>query len=115
VVLLILLRNLDGIASIVDLGYQVFKVGWAALFNMLEGIIISLEHFFKSIAFRLKDVPIDSKAVTRIGTGWNDTTKPIDRNLFVRVILLKNVSNRAQSLEELVVFKMFAIFTSVVQ
>lgn len=56
-------------------------------------MLILCNNIIDTDALRVENVSIQSKAMGWFGLDrWNDTSKPIERYSFVRVIILKNLT-----------------------
>jgi hypothetical protein len=79
------------------------EVGWSIQVNVLQRVLISFNHSIQAIALRVKDVAIQSKAVrSPVHCWWHCGPETECWDLFVRIIVLENFSNRFDGLQILV-------------
>jgi hypothetical protein len=65
--------------------------------------LIGINNTLESFTLRVEDITIDCKAMSRpMINGLDFRTKAEERNLFVRIIVLKDGADRPDSLEVLV-------------
>lgn len=79
------------------------EVSWAIEIDTLNSVFVRLENFIKAVDFRVENVTVQSKAVfSLISIRRNGCSKSKDRDLLVFVIVLKDVADRSNSIQVLV-------------
>ena len=92
VVLLVLLRHLHLLRHVIYLLNDWCKVGRTAKTHIIDAADVGLDHSIKTVALGIKDVAIDSEAMTgSMRLDYSSVTKSGD--LFVCIIVLKNISD----------------------
>lgn len=73
-------------------------MGRTVQIDLLDGIFISIQNSFNTIALRVKNVAVQCETmVSLLAHRWNGRSKAINGNLFVSIIILQNVANLLNS------------------
>ncbi len=78
-------------------------MGWAVKWTSLKSILIARDHRFKPVYSWIENITIKGKAVrgpSRIRR--NCATEPIESYLFVRIVILKDITHTSDSLQILI-------------
>lgn len=71
--------------------------------DIADGILVGLDAAFYTLAFRVKDVPVDRETVVRLSFVWgNDCPEAESWNEIIRIVVLQNRAHRLYSMEVLV-------------
>ena len=89
---MVLLRHLHLLRHVIYLLNDWCKVGRTAKTHIIDAADVGLDHSIKTVALGIKDVAIDSEAMTgSMRLDYSSVTKSGD--LFVCIIVLKNISD----------------------
>ena len=75
----------------------------------LQAAMVGFDNSFDAVAFRLEVVTIQSKLMIGLREALNAPAKAICRNKLVRVVVLKNTTDRLQGLKILVLVIVFVM------
>ena len=65
-------------------------------------MLVRLHCSFDSVALRLKDVTIQGETMAFDFVGWQRSSKPINRDFFVSIVILQDISDSSEGVEILV-------------
>jgi hypothetical protein len=101
-VLLVIGWHLANFSSVIYILYDLCKVGWTIKIDPWNSISIAWDNFFNAITFWLKNISVNRKTMGSSSLWGNSSAKPIARDLFIRVIILKDTTNWLNSLNVLI-------------
>jgi hypothetical protein len=85
-------------------------MSWAIKLNSAQTVHVCFYNSFEALAFWLEYVSVESKAVTCSSMVWLDAcSKTIGWDLFITIIVLKDISNSFECLQIFVSLKVLAM------
>lgn len=109
-ILLVKLIVNSGLTSVVHFFQDLTKVGWAIEINPSQTMHVRFHHTFEPLALWLENVTVQSKAVTCSALVRLDTrSESVSRDLFVAVIVLKDITHRFKCLQVFISLKVLAM------
>ena len=86
------------------------EMSWAIKLNSAQTVHVCFYNSFEALAFWLEYVSIESKAVTCSSMVWLDAcSETIGWDLFITIIVLKDISNSFECLQIFVSLKVLAM------
>ena len=75
------------------------EVGWPIQIYILKSMLVGIFHFLKAIYTWIEDITVQCKTVrSSLRIGWNSTTKSVELDHFVCVVILQDASNTIDDL-----------------
>ena len=109
VFLVVLIIN-SGFTPVIYFFQDLAEMSWAIKLNSAQTVHVCFYNSFEALAFWLEYVSIESKAVTCSSMVWLDAcSKTIGWDLFITIIVLKDISNSFECLQIFVSLKVLAM------